>query len=42
MNHASGYLNSKEKEVMKGKRNCSGDDRNTAATSLHANIDLDW
>lgn len=42
MNRASEYLNSKEKEVMKGKRNRSGDDGNTAATSLHANIDLDW
>ena len=42
MNRASDHLNSKEKEIMKGKRNGSGDHGNTAATSLHANIDLDW
>jgi len=42
MKHTLEYLNSKEKEVMKGKRNRSGDHGNTVDTSLHANFDLDW
>ena len=42
MNCASEYLNLKENEVMKGKRNRSGDNGNTADMSLHVNFDLDW